>query len=474
MRKKPLLYAFIGVYVLLKLVLLVKHHDVRWDEAVFLSMAKHVLSAGASGYWEALRPPLYPLILSALDVLGDPVLLGELLNTGLALLSAWLLYDLLREEIDRTYAAYAGLTLLFADVWFWYSSMLFTGVPAATLLVLACWLYAKDRPVLAGLASAAAFLTRFPAGLVLPAVLGGYAYAYYAKRTKNPLVDAAKYAAAFAAPIAAWMAINGFLWSAQAGWLSATIHPLVQGGTNALTQNLWTRDTDVLFYARRITQSIPLLLLALPGAYWLRRHARLVPLALTGILAAGFFTVILNNQWRFAILFIPGLLVLAFIAVEQLREHTPRIATALVLLHLVLLAGGALLLTNDRAHHPLPQEDAYRFLQEHPVNGTVVTTDPVAAHYIDNPVVPAYYEFRKSSTQGAAAVFLVPQHLPCPPADAACEQETERIIQELLDEHALVYEQHTGGYSYYVLSNHVPVAPLDETALRERYNLSSS
>src|SRR3989338_3581076 len=62
-----LLLFFLGLYVFF---LLTRHHDIHWDEAVYISMGKYLYSLGTEGLFESIRPLGLPLILGFLWSIG--------------------------------------------------------------------------------------------------------------------------------------------------------------------------------------------------------------------------------------------------------------------------------------------------------------------------------------------------------------------------------------------------------------------
>src|SRR3989338_5811597 len=47
-------------------------HDLGWDESVYLGMGKYIYSSGEIGLWEEIRPPLLPLFLGVFLKLDLP------------------------------------------------------------------------------------------------------------------------------------------------------------------------------------------------------------------------------------------------------------------------------------------------------------------------------------------------------------------------------------------------------------------
>lgn len=475
---RNLLLAGIILYAVLKIQLLLLHHDIRWDEAVYLTMGKYLLSAGEIGFWESLRPPLWPALLAVYQAIGDPVLLGEITNAILGALGATLLYLTLKKHVNAYLATAAALLLLFSNIWFWHSSQLLTGVASATLIIASFYAYSKQRPLLAGVLAAAAFLTRFPAGMGFAALLVAECiHAWpnkkeYFTQKKLP-TNATKLVLGFAAPVLAWMTINSFVYSDFG--VQAPIQPLLTGSGNVFFMNVWLHETSLLFYFTHLLWWLPVTALAVFGITKSLKNPALTAYAVLAALSLGFFTILPNNQWRFALLILPGVLVLTALGAQKLSEKNQKLQqfiTLAIIINLGALVIHDINLLNDRGPQPSAiEEDYYRFLENHPVNGTIYVSDPVVAWYAPNKATPIYYEQLKDveelMQEEAAAVFFIPRSTPCAPSQTSCQENVEAFTEHLIEEYALVHNTTLHGYHYFVFSNQIALPAQDPQQVRE-------
>ncbi|MFT4250485.1 MAG: ArnT family glycosyltransferase [Candidatus Woesearchaeota archaeon] len=468
--KKPrtILVTALILYVIGKLILLSNYHDVRWDEAVYLVMSQYILSGGQTGFWEALRPPLWPLMLAIIAGIGiDPVLGGEILAATLGALGAIYLYKTLQEYVHELLAASTATLLLATNIWFWGSSQLLTGVPSASLLIIGLYLYNKKRYLLAGIILAAAALTRYPVGLGLIAVGLTHLYTMYQnKYDKQSLTELAQTILGAATLLLPWMITNAFVYTDKG--LQAPIQPLLEGGGNVFFFNTWLHNTQPLYYFEHLLTLLPITLLTLIGILYVHKHQRLIPYALLTLFTLTFFTLLPNNQWRFALLILPGVLVLTALGAQKISEYKKPllyVLTALILLNAAVLAVNNTEYFSHRGEEPASIEtNYYRFLEEHPVNGTIYVSDPIVAYYAENKATPIYYEFLEDKEelmkQEAAAVFFIPRSTPCHPEDTRCKENLEAFTSHLIETYTLVHVYEHNTYKHYVFSNQIPLQAL--------------
>lgn len=467
-RPETYLTAAIIAFFALKIALLISYHDIRWDEAVYLNMAKSLIGQG--GYWEILRPPLWPLMLAGFMIVGDAVLLGEIFVNLIAATAAVILYLSLKEDINKWAAMSASMLLLFTDIWFYNSSQLLTGVLSASAIIFAFYAYQKEKYLLAGIISSLAFLTRFPAGIGFAALLSAQATILWNTRknlTLQTIIPSAKIVLGFMIPTGVWM-ITNFINYYQRGFFIAWIYPLLQGSGNVFLQNTWLHNTQMLFYFSMILTTIPVALLAIFGLRELLNNKTHLAYAYLAGFTLLFFTITPNNQWRFALLIIPGLYVLmakgAHVLYQQ-KRWLGIIAIALILVNTGWLAIGAHDMLSHRGDNPPSIEtEYYMFAQTHDLNGTIFVSDPIAAWYAPNKAVPIYYEFLQDVdeliTQQPAAVFYVPRSVPCQTTDYTCINQTQVFTDFLVANYDLVHVSELHGFKYFVFTNQTTLPAL--------------
>jgi mannosyltransferase PIG-V len=137
----------------------------RWDALWYQAIATEGYRAGNN---TAAFFPLFPLLsrIASLPFLGN-VVLGELAVTTIACIAAFvLLYRLARVDIGRRAAMITVLLVALSPVGFFLLAPYTEALFLATTLA-AFWFARERRPWLAGIAGAAAGLTRLQGGLLL-------------------------------------------------------------------------------------------------------------------------------------------------------------------------------------------------------------------------------------------------------------------------------------------------------------------
>lgn len=137
-----------------------------WDEAVYVSMGKYIATGGHLGYFEIFRPPLFPLFYSVLYMLNLPlILVGKFVVVLACVAITWIIY-LIAENIKKGSGIFAGIFLTITPAFFAFSKLAITDIISAFFATLALYLYSREKYFWTGLSIAAAFLLRFPQGLM--------------------------------------------------------------------------------------------------------------------------------------------------------------------------------------------------------------------------------------------------------------------------------------------------------------------
>jgi hypothetical protein len=341
----------------------------------------------------------------------------------LAVGAAALLFSMLRQEVDEWIAFGIASLLLFTQVWFSHANLVLTDVASAALTVAAFHFFYKEKYLITGIICALAFLTRFPAGLAFISVLG---VAVWQRKKISSLV------LGFGIPVLVWTITNYFIWRSEVTtWWHAALRPLLLGFTTAAVDNPGLYTAQPGFYVLYFATKIPILLFGLFGLWYIRKHTGLLPAAVMAVCALVFFEWLPNDQYRFAILFIPGLLMLSAVGLQYVRIPKSIVYVAIGLSLFTALIDDVKLIRAERVDPPAMQA-YYQYLTMHPVNGTVLVTDPVAAWYISNKALPGYYgqfSYLEEEIDLVNAVLYQPQHVTC--SSVECEQKVANIQNKI-------------------------------------------
>src|SRR3989338_9396284 len=156
-----LFFALIQFYLLIT-------EDLRgWDESVYVSMGKWLISHGEVGLFEVFRPILLPFFSGIFSLMNlDPFFAGGLL----VMLSATLLLVLVYKSGEKIYKGsglFASILLGFTPLFLHHAHLPMTDILSASISFFAIYLLTENKYFFAGVLSALSFLARFPQGLVL-------------------------------------------------------------------------------------------------------------------------------------------------------------------------------------------------------------------------------------------------------------------------------------------------------------------
>jgi 4-amino-4-deoxy-L-arabinose transferase-like glycosyltransferase len=444
------------VFIVLQLIIIARTRIIYWDEAVFLSMGKYLATGGSTGLWETLRPPLLPVVVSVFYPTGVAVVFVKLLCVLLAATAGILFYDILRRVVREEIAAAAAIVLLFTQIWFAYANLVLTDVLSVSIVIIAAWSYVRGYYVWTGVAAATAFLVRFPSGLFLFAV--GIVELILLVQKKSTWLRALRIGCGFAFPVLLWLGLNWWLWHAPTiPWYYSAFRPLIDGFHTAATENVGIYYTQPGFYIRYALIKLPIVLFALVGLWHIRTWRAAAPLCVLALCALMFFEWLPNDQLRFFALILPGLLALTALGVAALFRYpvVRWVAVSLSVATLVLaLANAGGLVLQSRAL-PESTHTYYTYLNTHPVTGSVLITNPLAAWYLDYPVTPVYFGLftqAEDAIRDGGAVLLETDNVACgTPACARAVSRNVALVESLYDP-VLVEHVGTSTYTVYVRS----------------------
>ncbi len=455
------------LFILQKSSLLFHTRELLWDEAVYLSMGRYIYTFGETGLWEPLRPPILPIVLGFFDLFGDPVFLGKLFILFCALAGATLLYLLLKERVDPGIAASAALILLFTPIWFSSSSNLLTGIPSVTLALGAIYAYAKQKYFLSGILAAIAFLIRFPTGLILAALLGTQLILLVKTRTRIIYTQTIFLLLGFSSLVLPWMIINAIQY--QHTGLIAPIYPLISGGVNVFFDHLWLRTSGIEYYFIGILVTLPIIIFAVFSIDKKAYTPEAIAIVLFGALGLMFYTILPNNQWRFALIFIPTLIWLVAVGMHRIHHTRQWLYPLLICCVLVQLI---LFIPPNHEHIQHQKQELSSFYKDHfqyasthePLQGMMYVTNPIAAWYTGGFAKQIYYEFYTEihlEDDMPEIVFFAPRHIPCQHDDINCQEALYSFVTELREHYTLVQENQRYGYAYFIFLRETTLPGID-------------
>lgn len=447
------------------LFLTTRHHDIHWDEAVYISMGKWIYSLGTEGLFESIRP------------LGLPLLLGFLWKVNMATATAYqfliFLFALgslfvtwkITKKIMGEETALITVFLLAITPFFLFGTFsILTEIPALFFILLTVSLFIeKKHPFIIGLAASSAFLLKFPAGLLFLAIIILYVIQSEEKELlsrKSPLFLTFL---GFLLVQLPFFLFNYFSYQAEtSSWFDAVFRPLLLAKEHAQNQLHVIPEFfhNLLYYSWEIFLNNPLLCFSLVGIFSFlfqkeERKKTMVLFIPLGIFLL-YFTAIANKQLRFGLLFLPFVAILAgkgiFLLLNKMEEKLAGIKKVSVVLFLVI----TFLLVYPEfvlVYRFFPTETSaveteyYSFFSMQNKTGiTILTTEPYFSAYSEEILAIAYYnnvtdawKIYEKYKGSIDYIVFTPDFYPC--KTETCAKEIKRLEEDIRKNNKLIYEK---------------------------------
>ncbi len=343
-----------------------------WDSAIYVAMGKHLFSFGTVGLWEVFRPPLIPIITGLIWKSGLPLVpFSRLLHMLLTVAGSALIYQQIKQIFDYRTALYSSSVLLASPVFISNTTELLTGILSALLITLSLNKYKKDQKLVSGTLSGLAFLTRFPTILISPAI--GFYEAYNSRNNWKLMI---KKLTIYAGPVAALL---GIYFGMNYLYLGNPLEPITSG------LSVPPSDATSIFgtyYLTRLATN-PLVLLALPGVYWIirRREEEFYPYISALAVFFIFFEAYHHKEVRYALAFLPFLAITAGYGLKEIEERFELRKEVFVAAAIVIMLVSAVPIYTAASYQ---NDDAKEFYQAFEgLNGTIATNNPGPIQYSD-------------------------------------------------------------------------------------------
>lgn len=353
-----------------------------WDASIYIGMGERLFSEGSFGIWESFRPLMLPVILGALWKIGVPMIgVPYLLSTLAASAGLAAVYFLLKKIFTKNIAIYTTGIVASTSLFYGYTHMILTGIPASFLVFGAAYLAYQRDHLFAGGLNSLAFLTRFPAAIVGPG-LAGYVFL---RDVKDDFWKAFKnafyYTLGFFAAATPFFLFNQYLYG-------NFLKPIM-GGASVPIQANPEKYFFGLYYLREAIFANPLLMLFPVGLGMVlyKRNWKYGSFAAALFALYGFFTVYQHKEPRFLLLFLPLMAVFAAKGLELVEEEvvsrfdfsSETFMRAFVVVVLILTS---ISFSVTYSQNQWTNEYRVEFLNEmEDLNGTVAGNYPVVSIY---------------------------------------------------------------------------------------------
>lgn len=467
LKNKHIIFILFFLIILKIIFSLTRYHYVLWDESVYIGMGKYIYSAGQLGLWEPIRPVVLPLLLGIFWKLNLPIVFfAEILMLGFSLGTVLLTYLIAKELFDKNTAVIAAVLLVITPVFLYGTFSILTGIPTAFFILLALYLYIKKKCILlVGIVVGIVSLTRFPAGLILPAIM--LILWFDIKTIKKRLQKYAHLFLGFAISIIPFCIINYISYRKYTGnafdalfrpWLLASMHQ------SNVVHEISSLLMNVIYYPWMLLQENIFLIFILLGLFFLTKKQKTIylPLALFFI----YFTYISNKQVRFSLLFLPFICIIASAGllkysnfIRKLKKYKQPII--FISFMFVLLVLSLSLINISKQYYFFPQEKPkiidtyYTYFEKNNISGNILTTDPMFVAYTDVKLVPYYnnvddaIEVYNYSIQNSVAVVYNKEFFPCYTDE--CSALKQEFFERIMQENKVIFEQELQGQERYIL-----------------------
>jgi 4-amino-4-deoxy-L-arabinose transferase-like glycosyltransferase len=403
---------------------------IAWDASVYIGMAKAIVTFGAGGIWEPLRPIVWPLLLTPSVWLHvNPVVAGHVLQFLIGMGVVGLTYLIARKTFGEQTAVWALAFVALSPLLAFYEHQLLTEQVSVFFALLAVFALQRERLVLAGVTAGFAFLSKFPEGIILVGI--GAAIVLGSKRWNDAFVDGSKFACGFLVPVLFFFGLNWALYQNP-------FAPFTAANDVIKTSGLWLYQDGPLYYIQTLLEQNIFAAFALPGIVLaLRRNRAKLAVLLSGVLVLGYLSLLPHKEVRFLPLALPFIFILAaagWTALLELRR-VPQWKHAIMWCALLLIAVFAAQALRwgqyDATYEGAPSPALWERLYPEAANGAslMVSSDPRVTLFTDDKIVPLYYPlFPQNLTEGLRALeggrtLLYSRcDVPCATDDAACQR----------------------------------------------------
>ncbi len=417
--------------------IIIYDQNIWWDAAVYLSMAKYIATLGSIGFWEPIRPLLWPVILSYSYLLKINIIFwGNIISTLFSLGCIYLTYLIGKKLFNENTGLLASILLSFTWIFLFFNSKLYTEIPTAFFILLAYYCFLEDKPLASGIFTALAFLTKFPAGLIL-IILS----IFYLKDIKNLLI----FISSFILTTIPYFVFNYIAYGSPYQILIFAQEFLKYAG-------IWIFRQPLYYYPLEIIKQNIIFLLFIPGIILCikKKHYSLVLIPLFFLI---YFSTMLHKEVRFIILFLPFIAIISASVYEKIWK---RIDLFILIILLTLFLNYSI--------EPINNNPYFTYFEDKQVNELLIT-HPLTAFYAETESTMMYYPWFNSSQADYWLNYIKTNHpeyisidtceggFICPPDDLECINKQSLLLNEINQTYYIEFYKDLGKCKYYIYKN---------------------
>ena len=427
--------------------------DLWWDSSVYIGMGKYIYSAGEVGLYEASRPLVWPLMLGFFWKLGlDVILCGRLLVLIFGVGTIILTYLMAYELFDRKIALLSSLFLAFSPTFFFFNSIIFTGIPSAFFVMFGLYLFIKKRYKFSGLFFGIALMTRFfQVFFVFPVYLFGFYLVYKKKLRLKQLLKSVIF---LLIPLLPYLILNSILFN-------DLLYPfLLQSYMVRFTG--WVFHQPFSFYFVSLARENIIFLFSVVGLVFVLRKerlARIIPFVF--LLAFIPYNLIPHKEMRFLLPLLPLLSILAVYGIVQFSSFFKKYKNIMLLLILFIWVFNIDELRLNTYDDKL--DTFYSFMENNKIREGLWISNPSFIVYTNSKAdqliyYPLYNTDKitklKNNIDNAEFILInTCDIMPCPPSEITCTQEHYAFMNKLKEKFELNLYKKEEECEYYIFTS---------------------
>jgi len=417
-----------------RIIYFVYDQTIWWDAAVYLSMGKFIFSSGALGFWEPIRPLLWPFILGYGWWIGiNPIIWGHIFSTLFSLGIIYLVYLIGKKLYNEEIGILSSVLISFTWIFFFFNARLYTEIPAVFFMLLAVYCFLEEKNLLSGFFLGLAVMSKFPAGLLLIILL-----IFSWKKIKNIL----ELIIGSLVIIGPYLAFNYFYYGEPFSIILFAQEFLKYAGIWIFSQPWW-------YYLWEILKQNVLYVFAVFGVYFaIKKKEYLLTTIFVAFLI--YFSIMAHKEIRFAIMFLPFIAIIAAVGFMKILRNKESLIIITLLIFIISF------------NVPLQVENEYfDYFENKELNGELLIVHPLVGYNAEKATL-MYYPWFNSTMADYWLEYLETKNVEyvaldnceggflCNPSDLDCEKKKEEIYSYLKENFIQSINKQSGKCEYVI------------------------
>lgn len=395
------------LFTLVQILILIKQPLLGWDEAVYVGMAKYIVSSGTAGLWEDLRPLGLPLILSSIWKLpleiATLILLSKILMIAIATALIYAVYAISTKLFNKKTGFMAAILTAVTPVFLFSSHLIHTEMLSTILGLAAVYFFIDKKYYLTGIFTALSFLTKFPQGILLAAFV---ITLLFSKQYKNIL----KVMCSFLVLTMPFLIFNFAVYGDIFHTITAATPHQNNPTFSVIDGTVSSYLHNTLYYPLELLKQNIFFIFIIPALLQIKDNKK-NPLFWIIILFVAYFTIALNKQIRFALLFSPYISILAAQGINTAKKKHLAFCSIIFLLTFFSFSEYSAIKTVDEQIM-----DFYGFFDT--LQGPVLTANPIPAAYSNKLFMPFYQDVETAheiydTNENISTIAYTTEFYPC-------------------------------------------------------------